>query len=342
MAADALHLLRCRWLIALLVMAALSDMALAQDCAAPCVTGESSIVISPYDVYITTQDFVSFREGPGTAFDRIAVVPAALTLPAVGRTPNGRWIQAEYLGQRGWIAARYLVWSGNVSALPVSTMEERTRVVRTGAIGYINEGTPLFDRNLRPAGAATTSEEVELIGRLGSGTYIWLQIDYQGAPYWVRSWEIEYDAEYAYTLDAAYLIPYTRLARALDGDIRRIGSRLYTIEDIWNRLASGGSVSCGNIPSLVRRTAREVDLRQEPVFAPVFLALDDAVLGVNTAITAFSSACDRPDDALYLTQQEVIAALTRLAEARRSLVLADSLTAALFQRDPLIVNSRGR
>lgn len=302
---------------------------------------ETTITASPFDVYVTTQDFVSFRIGPGTSFNRMAVIPAVTTLPAVGRSPDGRWIQVEYQGERGWVASRLLVWSGNLSALPVSTMEERTRIVRTGAIGFVREGTQLFDRYFQPAIVAPTSQEVELIARLGSGVYIWLQVDYQGTPYWVRSWEIEYDREYVNTLDIAYLIPYTRLARGLNNDIDRVGSRLFTIEDIWNRLGNGGSVSCGSLPQPVRRQTSDADLRQEPVFAPVVTALDEAILDVNQAVAALADACARPEDQFFLTQQEVITALTTLADARRSLLLADSLASSLFQRDPIVISSRG-
>lgn len=299
-------------------------------------------VPSPFDVYVTTQDFLAFRIGPGTAFTRTAVIPAATTLPAVGRSPNGEWIQVEYDGARGWVVARLLVWSGNVSSLPVSTMEEQTRIVRTGAIGFVPQGTPLYDRFFAYVQDAPVAAEVEMIGRMGTGVYIWLQVDYQGVPYWVQSWEIDYDREYVNTIDVAYLYPYTRLARGLTSDITRVGNRLFSIEDTWNRLANGGSVSCGINLDPIRRNTNEVDLRQEPVFAPVIAALDEAILDVNEAIASLAAACARPEDDFYLTQQEVIAALTTLADARRSLLLADSLAASLFRRDPIVINSQGQ
>ncbi|MDZ4767925.1 MAG: hypothetical protein SGJ24_02265 [Chloroflexota bacterium] len=302
---------------------------------------ETPIVESPFGVYVTTQDFVSFRVGPGTAFERTAVVPAVATLPAVGRTPNGNWIQVEYLEARGWIAARHLVWSGNLAALPVSTMEETVRVVRTGAIGEVNAGTRLFDNQFREVMRAPADAGVELIGRLGSGVYIWIQVDYRGTPYWVRSWEIAYDREYLYTLDVAYLIPYTRLARGLNSDIARAGSRLLAIEDIWYRLQNGGSVVCNALPSAARRETQDSALRSEPIFLPVISALDESIIGINTAVSALTEVCSRPPDALFLTQAEVIAALTTLADARLTLVLADSLASALFARDPIVAASRG-
>lgn len=325
--------------IGILVLALLMCGAgFAQDDATPPAEASAE---SPFGVWVTTQDFLSFRIGPGTAFERVAVVPAAATLPAVGRTPNGNWIQVEYAGQRGWLASRLLVWSGNLAALPVSTMEEVVRVVRTGAIGFVAAGTPFYDNRFVRVGEAPADAAVELIGRLGSGVYIWVQVDYQGVPYWVRSWEIEYDRDYLFTLDVAYLIPYTRLARGLNTDISRVGSRLVTIENLWLTLQAGGSVTCAPLPRPARRETADGSLRQEPIFRPVVSALDEAVLYINQALTALEEACNRPPDALFLTQGEVIDALSALADARLSLVLADSLAAALFNRDPIVIASHG-
>jgi uncharacterized protein YraI len=296
--------------------------------------------VSPWGVYVTTQDALSLRIGPGTGFDRITVVPAVTTLPAVGRSPRGNWIQVVYAGQRGWLAARYLVWSGNLTLLPVSTMDEQVAIVRTGAIGFVPADTPLFDSTFRLVRRTTAGQRVELTGRLGSGVYIWIQVDYNGTPYWVRSWEIDYDREYLFTLDAAYLIPYTRLARGLNADIGRVGERLTQIERVWLSLRAGEGVSCRNI-NPTRRTTQDGGVRQEPIFLPVIAALDAAVLEINRAISAYNDACARPAADAFLTDAEVIAALTGLTDARRSLVLADSLAAALFNRDPIVAASRG-
>lgn len=296
--------------------------------------------ISPWGVYVTTQDAVSFRAGPGTNFARTAVVPPVTTLPAVGRSPRGNWIQVTYNGQRGWLSARYLVWSGNLTLLPVSTMDEQVAIVRTGAIGFVPADTPLFDPTFRLVRRTTSGQRVELIGRLGSGVYIWIQVDYNGTPYWVRSWEIDYDAEYVYTLDAAYLIPYTRLARSLRSDIERVGTTLERIERVWFSLQAGEAVTCQQIRP-ARRETQDSGVRQEPIFLPVIAALDEAVLEINRTIGVYNDACARPTDAAFLTSAEVIAALTTLTEARRNLVLADSLAAALFNRDPIVAAARG-
>ncbi|MBZ0286772.1 MAG: SH3 domain-containing protein, partial [Anaerolineae bacterium] len=101
--------------IILILMLCLTAVS-AQD--APEVTPEAT---SQYNtgIYVTTQDFVSLRTGPGRDFYRITVVAPVVTLQAVGRTADTRWIQVEYEDQLGWIASFLLVWSGNVTTLPV-------------------------------------------------------------------------------------------------------------------------------------------------------------------------------------------------------------------------------
>lgn len=305
--------------------------------------GVSSAQESEFGVYVTTQDFVSLRRGPGTAFERIDIVPAAETLPAVGRVPDTRWIQVEYEGQRGWVAARLLVWSGNVSALPVSAVDE-IPVVRLGIIGRIFDRTRLFDNNFAPVeDVQVEASSVEITGRLGAGRYIWLQVNYRGGLYWVRSWEIDYDADYSRVVDISYLFPYSRIVSGVRDDISTTFSRLNRIETIWNNIAGGGSASCvaRDLPELAQRRVPDADVRREPVFAPVVAALDAAVVNINTAVTAFRQACARPADQFFLTEDEVREALIQVEEARRNLVLAQSLIVSLGVRDPLLGNTSG-
>ena len=62
-------------------------------------------------IYVTTQDFSSLRTGPGQGFTRITILPPVLTLKAVGRTADTRWIQVDYKGTLGWIASMKVVGS---------------------------------------------------------------------------------------------------------------------------------------------------------------------------------------------------------------------------------------
>src|SRR5688572_21567237 len=61
-------------------------------------------------VWVTTQDYSSLRVGPGVHFERIAIIDPAVTMPAIGRSPRTNWVQVDFNGQRGWIAAKLLVW----------------------------------------------------------------------------------------------------------------------------------------------------------------------------------------------------------------------------------------
>ncbi len=305
--------------------------------------GAPTFVASPYGVYVTTQGNVSLRLGPGTAFERLTVVPAATTLAAVGRTPDTSWIQVEFEDQRGWMASRYLVWSGNVAALPVSAVDELP-VVRLGILGRIGSNTRLFDNSFRPvAGVAVEAGTVEITGRLGQGRYIWLQVNYRGALYWVRSWEIDYDADYSRVIDIAYLFPYSRIVGGVRADISETSNRLASIEGIWTNIANGGAASClaRDQPRIALRRVPDADIRREPRFAPVIAALDAAVLDINATVSAFNQACARPSDQFFLTEDEVREALARLQDARRNLLLAQSLIVSLGVRDPLLGNTSG-
>jgi uncharacterized protein YraI len=287
-------------------------------------------------VYVTTQDFSSLRVGPGIAFQRLTVVPPATTLPAVGRAPDTSWVQVDYNGQKGWIVARLLVWSGDLVSLPVKAVND-VPVVRIGTTGTIYADTQLFDRNFQPMrGIPVVPGPVEITGRLGSGSYIWLQVDYQGQLYWVRSWEIDYGNNYRRVLDIAYLFAYTRLTRGIDADISSANTALSQIENIWTQLGQGGSVSCGYIPAFARRKTADSDVRNQTTFAPLMVALDTAITDINAAISAFADACGRPSDQFFLTQQEVRDALNHVESARRNLILTNSLVESLAVRDPLL------
>src|SRR5436190_24375084 len=103
-------------LLSLMVIAFLSlTTVAAQDEATP-----TPIDTTPdTGIYVTTQDFSSLRTGPGKSFTRITILPPVLTLKAVGRTADTRWMQVDYKGTRGWIASILLVWTGYVTTLPV-------------------------------------------------------------------------------------------------------------------------------------------------------------------------------------------------------------------------------
>ena len=215
-------------------------------------------------VYVTTQDYLALRQGPGTSFGRLTVVPAAVTLPAYGRTSDTRWIQILYEDTYGWVAARYLVWSGDVIDLPVDGVNPYPFVRRAAALGITTRDTPIYPESIIPGtevGVIPADTEVELTGRLGEHGFFRFQIRWQGQLYWVGNWNIRIsDGDYLRLLDLTYLYPYGRLINQLQNDIALSVSSFRQIDGVWNRLSQGESVACAPIPLRVERNLTNEDI----------------------------------------------------------------------------------
>jgi hypothetical protein len=292
------------------------------------------------EVYVTTQDFVSLRSGPGRRFDRLTVVPPATTIRAIGRSVDLRWIQVEYDEETGWIASWLLVWSGDIISLPVDGVGERDPFIRRSLVtGITTRETRLYRRQLSPfdlVGTIPKDIEVEVTGRLGEGDFFWLQINLNGQLYWVGSWDIRLTSgDYDRLTDTSFLYPYGRLATQLSADISGSLQSLVSIEQIWVSLLEGRNASCDSVPAYAVRVAVDNDIAREPAFAPIVTALDSAVIDINAAISKFDDACALPDDEEQITEQDARTALIDLDEARRNLLLAQALVAALGERNPL-------
>ncbi len=292
------------------------------------------------DVYVTTQDFSSLRTGPGTGFPRLTVLAPVVTLPAVGRTSDTRWIQVYHEGQYGWVAAILLVWSGDVITLPVDGINPTPFIRRAGALGRTTRETPIYRTQVTPedqVGTLPAGTEVELTGRLGGTGYFDFQIVYQGQLYWVGSWNIRViDGTYRRLLDIAYLYPYGRLVSQLERNIAQSIGSFAQISSVWQRLSVGDRVSCTPIPLFVRRIITDTDAQKEPNFVPAVLALDNAITSINTAISSFEDACGSDD---ILARGTIDAALAEIDNAERNLILAGSLIEPLRRRNPLLDTS---
>jgi hypothetical protein len=289
------------------------------------------------DVYVTTQDFSSLRTGPGQGFPRLTVIDPVVTLPAVGRTSDTRWIQVYHEGQYGWIAAILLVWSGDVITLPVDGVNPTPFIRRAGALGRTTRETPIYRSQVTPedqVGVLPAGTEVELTGRLGGTGYFDFQIVYQGQLYWVGSWNIKViDGTYHRLLDIAYLYPYGRLVSQLERNIAQSIGSFAQISSVWQRLSQGDRVSCTPIPLFVRRLITDTDAQKEPNFVPAVLALDNAITSINTAISSFEDACGSDD---VLGRGTIDTALAEIDNAERNLILAGSLIEPLRRRNPLL------
>jgi uncharacterized protein YraI len=303
----------------------------------------TNVEIPDTGIFVTTQDFSSLREGPGREFDRITIVPPVTTLEAVGRTTDTRWMQVDYDGQLGWIASYLLVWSGDVTTLPVDGINPVPFVRRAGAIGVTTRETPLYSQEITPedqVGTLPAGTTVELTGRLGEAGFFRFQIQYEGQLYWVGAWNIRVTSgNYLRLLDSAYLFPYGRLILQLQENLAiTIGS--YTqIQSVWGRLNTGATVACQPIPPYVRRLLTDADVQIETAFVPAVSALDAAIESINAAISAFVNLCNSTDPSL--TQEDIDEALVELDNAERNLILAGSLLEPLRVRNPLLATFEG-
>jgi uncharacterized protein YraI len=70
------------------------------------------------DVTYTPRSRVNLRAGAGTGFARLDTLPVGATVKAVRRSTDNVWLEVEYNGQRGWVAARYGSITGNMFELP--------------------------------------------------------------------------------------------------------------------------------------------------------------------------------------------------------------------------------
>ncbi|MDX2159798.1 MAG: SH3 domain-containing protein [bacterium] len=315
---------------------------------APAAEAAPSVVGATSEVWVTTQDFVSFRAGPGTNFERLRVLDPDLTLPAVGRSADGEWVQLEVDGQRGWVNYLLLVWSGDLVQLPIDGLDPDPFVRVFQNQVFVPAGTPLFFRQVTPQDFccyAPTSTYAEITGHLGDGLYYWVQLNFEGQVYWTGSWALGLRGLGRNSFDTSYLYGYSRIAQQLERDTNASFNRLNDIAAIWGRLSGGQSVSCGFVPRYVEASrALDADAASYPVFEPLVRTLRSANDHINRAIALFADACSRPPDQFFIAESEVVSAFAEIELAGRDLVLVTALIDPLDQRDPIneILNGTNR
>ncbi len=328
-------------LLLLVLIALLTNFAYAQDVEPTPIDLESVET----EVYVTTQFNLNFREGPGLNWPVIETLQPAITMPAIGRTADTGWVQIVYDGQLGWVAAPYVVWTGDIITLPVDGRFFDNYIRRVGVQAVTVHETPYYQGWVDPSaqvGVLPEGTAVEVVGRLGYRRNLMFNVMvlYEEEIYWLGAWNLNLEGgRYSSVLDNAYRNAYTRLVREFSSDISTGENRLRSIEGIWFRLQRGETVSCAFPPSaLPERTVSDIDLQSEPQFSYVASALDIAIGRTNTAIAMFGDACNRADT--FITQQDVRVALDEVNSARQNFNVARSLLASLQRRDPLIGDIR--
>jgi uncharacterized protein YraI len=59
------------------------------------------------------------RSGPSTSYTILQVVPTGKQVSLLGKTADGKWLYASYLGKSGWMSATYLVPNASLANVPV-------------------------------------------------------------------------------------------------------------------------------------------------------------------------------------------------------------------------------
>lgn len=299
------------------------------------------------EVYVTTRDYSALRAGPGFFFAQITVAPPETTMPAVGRSSEADWIQVQYGKTRGWIAARLLVWSGDMMGLPLDGVDPARFARLSGPTYTVTKTMQIHAERFAGPGERiefpVESAEVEITGRLGSGESYWLQFWYQGQYYWLGAWNLHLvgtgAANFRDFPDGAYTYPYGRVLGQIVTTSSKSQGTLNTISSLWQSLSFGQSISCNFIPNDARPlNLAPSDLNGEPIFIPATRALDTAVQRTNAAIQKLRAACKARASGGLIPPETVQAALDDIATARVNFQLTQTLLPPLSNRDPGLGN----
>lgn len=300
---------------------------------------------APKSVYVTTQDYSALRAGPGVDFQRITVIPPAVTLPAIGRTADAGWIQVVYNDQHGWIAGKLLIWSGDMMGLPLDGVTPLRFARLKGPTIEVTQDMVIRTQRFAGPGARVQFPvpyaKVEITGRLGSGANYWLQFWYDGQYYWVGNWSLNLGgtgSQFSSLPDGAYTYPYGRVFGHIQQRLDEGINTYNAITNLWVELASGQSISCDVVPEPAKPLElKQADLDSAPIFLPVKQALDTAITHTNNAIASLQTICQGTDRTV--TPETVSAAFDELDIARRNFTLARTLMPPIANRDPALGGS---
>ena len=83
---------------------------------------EPTVTGTPEGPSILVPEQVNVRLGPSTDYEKVGVLIAGQTAPALGRSPGGEWIQIFYAGVPGniaWVYAPFVVLETGQRLLPI-------------------------------------------------------------------------------------------------------------------------------------------------------------------------------------------------------------------------------
>ena len=312
------------------------------------------------NIWVTTQDNLALRLGPGLHWERVTILPPATTLQAVGRTVRTDWIQVAYEDPLasgvsdeatidgityGWVSSDYLIWSGNVLLLPVDGIETTATSRRTGPLLLIDSETLFFEilgDFANPIQYDTDEPiSVEVTGRIGSRAngYFWLQFILNGNYYWTPTWETGVPTGANGVLDASYLFPFGRVYTAIASDASTARSTLNNIRGRWRDLDTGFAATCNNIPEqliLDEILTETNDVAQASIMEAPLTVLQSALDNINIAIANFESVCNQPLEGRTASAQIIADSLSLLAQASEELSFLGVLLNPIADRNPVV------
>lgn len=315
-----------------------------------------------YDVWVTTQDNLSLRLGPGQNWERLVVLPPATTLQAVGRTINTDWVQVAYeevLSRDasdeatidgityGWVSADYLIWTGNVLLLPVDGIPTTATSRRSGPLLWVGPNTLFFevigDFENPVQNLITESVRVEVAGRIGSpdNGYFWIQFELNDNYYWTPTWATGVPAGTIEVLDASYLYPFGRVYNALASDARTARTTLGIIRGRWQDLDAGFAATCNDIPAQIflnERLTTSADVEQVPILQAPLNVLQSARDNINIAIANFEAVCAQPLEGRTASAGVIADSLLVLEEANDELSFLSVLFTPIADLNPVVGN----
>ncbi len=132
----------------------------------------------------------NIRATPGVHSSVIGILPGNQEMVAIGRTEANNWIQIDYQGTIGWVAAWVTVFSGDTAELPVST-DNQPAPANTG--GPFTARSP-YSTNIRSAPDVNASvlkvlpynTNATANGRTENSS--WVRVKYDGVEGWVAAW----------------------------------------------------------------------------------------------------------------------------------------------------------
>lgn len=306
------------------------------------------------NVYVTTQDFVNLRNGPGFNWDVLTRLDFGVTMLATGRSFDSQWIQVVYDGDiegesgditYGWIAYWLLTWSGDILELPVDGVATIRSARRSGPLITIHPETRYYVDGIHPSTRVTDTVDepttVEVTGRIGSARagYFWIQFELNGQYYWTASWEIGVPDGYFAVADGSSVYPYGRLVTQLQQVVTTNSRNWSIVAQRWRDLDAGYQTTCNNIPALttIRESYfTEADLALEPGFTAAVTALESLIENINAATSLLGEVCNRVGSERYATAQEVRTALDYVEKAEQERNIVNLFLVPLERRNPLL------